>query len=335
MAKKLTEKDKSEILKLYHNPEETTSTLAVRYGVSHSTISRLLKSTLLPDEYEVLIQQKRSSRGQNVADVTDIAEVAEPEPVEIPEKPKPVIAQPKKVVKEKEPEVSPELEVSSSRRSRKRSSAATTTSPISEIEEVVTKKLPSPSIEFEEDLPEAETNDELLEESYDADVSTIREMLGEDLLDGEEDLDDEEDDLDDDDLDEEDDLDDDDDDDLDDNEALLTPRRRVHDALIQVLPLSEASFPRPCYLVVDRAAELITRPLRDFGDLGQIPKDEIQQKTLPVFDNHRIARRFSNRNQRVIKVPDGRMLQKASPYLKAKGITRLLIDGQVYSLSPV
>jgi len=332
MAKKLTEKDKSEILKLYHNPEETTSTLAVRYGVSHSTISRLLKSTLLPDEYEVLIQQKRSSRGQNVADVT---EVAEPEPVEIPEKPKPVIAQPKKVVKEKEPEVSPELEVSSSRRSRKRSSA--TTSLIGEIEEVVTKKLPSASREFEEDLPEAETNDELLEGSYDADVSTIREMLGEDLLDGEEDLDDEEDDLDDDDLDdEEDDLDDDDlDDEEDDNEALLTPRRRVHDALIQVLPLSEASFPRPCYLVVDRAAELITRPLRDFGDLGQIPKDEIQQKTLPVFDNHRIARRFSNRNQRVIKVPDGRMLQKASPYLKAKGITRLLIDGQVYSLSPV
>lgn len=78
MAKKLTQKDKSEILKLYYNPEETTSTLAVRYGVSHSTISRLLKSTLLPDEYEVLIQQKRSSRGQNVADVPEPEVVEEP-----------------------------------------------------------------------------------------------------------------------------------------------------------------------------------------------------------------------------------------------------------------
>ncbi|MFB2877211.1 transposase [Floridanema aerugineum] len=326
MAKKLTQKDKSEILKLYYNPEETTSTLAVRYGVSHSTISRLLKSTLLPDEYEVLIQQKRSSRGQNVADVPEPEVVEEP----TPEKPKPVLPQPKKVVKEKEPEeleepeVSPEVEVSSARRSRKRSSAVA--SPVHEVEEELANKPAPPQVEFSEDPPEVQTNDELLDEAYNADVSTIREMLGEDLLDGEEDLDDE----DDDDLD-----DDEDDDDLDDDEVLLTPRRRVQiGALIQVLPLSEASFPRPCYLVVDRAAELITRPLRDFGDLGQIPKDEIQQRTLPVFDNHRIARRFSNRNQRVIKVPDGRMLQKASPYLKAKGITRLLIDGQVYSLSP-
>ncbi|MFB2839656.1 transposase [Floridanema evergladense] len=326
MAKKLTEKDKSEILKLYYNPEETTSTLAVRYGVSHSTISRLLKSTLLPDEYEVLIQQKRSSRGQNATDVVEPEEVEEPEP----EKPKPVLPQPKKVVKAPEPE--PEAESlaveGSSRRSRKRSSAVASpvdeavVSPVSEVEEVTARELDPPLVEFEEDSPEAETGDELLEEAYDADVSTIREMLGEDLLDGEEDLED------DDDLDDE-------DDDLDDEEGFISPRRRVQiGALIQVLPLSEASFPRPCYLVVDRSAELITRPLRDFGDLGQIPKDEIQQRTLPVFDNHRIARRFSNRNQRVIKVPDGRMLQKTSPYLKAKGITRLLIDGQVYSLSP-
>jgi hypothetical protein len=98
------------------------------------------------------------------------------------------------------------------------------------------------------------------------------------------------------------------------------------------LPLSEASVPKICYLVVDRAAELITRPLKAFGELGQIPAAEIREKTLAVFDNHRVARRFATRNQRVFKIPDGSMLQKTAPYLLAKGITRLLIDGQVYSL---
>jgi hypothetical protein len=102
--------------------------------------------------------------------------------------------------------------------------------------------------------------------------------------------------------------------------------------LIQVLPLSEASLPKICYLVVDRGAELITRPLKAFGELGQIPAAEIREKTLAVFDNHRVARRFATRNQRVFKIPDGSMLQKTAPYLVAKGITRLLIDGQVYSL---
>ncbi|HAZ49781.1 MAG TPA: hypothetical protein DDW76_37385 [Cyanobacteria bacterium UBA11369] len=85
--------------------------------------------------------------------------------------------------------------------------------------------------------------------------------------------------------------------------------------------------------MVDRAAELVVKPLKDFADLGLIPTEEVQERTLPVFDNHRVARRFSNRTQRVIKVPDGKMLQKVGDHLKAKGITRLLIDGQVYSLS--
>jgi hypothetical protein len=156
-------------------------------------------------------------------------------------------------------------------------------------------------------------------------------LLDEDLMD----LEDEDDDLDDDDLDD-DDL---DDDDWEDEPEDSASQERIkasfeRDFKVQVLPLSEASLPRTCYLVVDRAAELIARPLREFGDLGRIPAEEVQEKTLPVFDNHKVARRFSNRSQRVIKVPDGRMLQKACSHLQAKGITRLLIDGQVYSLLP-
>jgi hypothetical protein len=34
----------------------------------------------------------------------------------------------------------------------------------------------------------------------------------------------------------------------------------------------------------------------------------------------------------VIKLPDAQVLQKTSSHLQAKGITRLLIDGQVYAL---
>ena len=61
-VRKLTESDKHEILKLYRETAETTSTLADRYGVSNSTISRLLKSTLPEDEYEYLVSLKRAAR---------------------------------------------------------------------------------------------------------------------------------------------------------------------------------------------------------------------------------------------------------------------------------
>lgn len=110
------------------------------------------------------------------------------------------------------------------------------------------------------------------------------------------------------------------------------PKTFPKTAQLQILPLSSAALPKTCYLVIDRAAELITRPLKEFAELGKIPAEEVQQKTLPVFDNHRVARRFSKRRERVIKIPDGRMIQKTRSYLEAKGITRLLLDGQIYSL---
>ncbi|WP_299489184.1 hypothetical protein [Acaryochloris sp. IP29b_bin.137] len=102
--------------------------------------------------------------------------------------------------------------------------------------------------------------------------------------------------------------------------------------LVQVLPFSDAKFPKTCYLVVDRSAELITRPLQAFGELGAIPEHEVDAKTLPIFDNHRIARRFSHRTQRIVKVPNSSILRKTCSQLLAKGITRLLINGHVYSL---
>ena len=161
------------------------------------------------------------------------------------------------------------------------------------------------------DRPELEDDDE-----DDAmDIITLKEMLGEDL----EDINDDED--------------EDEDDDWEEEESAAYSNRRAGLSDVQILPLSQASFPRTCYLVIDRSAELIVKPLADFADLGTIPEEEVRQRTLPVFDNHRIAKRFSHRRERVIKVPDGRMLQKTSHHLQDKGITRLLIDGQIYSLS--
>ncbi|MCY7367603.1 MAG: hypothetical protein LH474_05560, partial [Chamaesiphon sp.] len=94
------------------------------------------------------------------------------------------------------------------------------------------------------------------------------------------------------------------------------------------------TLPRTCYIVIDKFAEPIVRPLKDFADLGQLPGEETQQRTLPVFDNPRVAKRFSNqRTQRVIKVPDSRIFYKTISHLRSKGITCLLVDGNIYSLN--
>ena len=302
---RLSDSDKSQIIELYRQSGETTLTLAERYGVSNTTISRILKSSLSADEYEGLIQQKRiaSRSGARTTIETPVQgsllEATVPKSVE-PELVESAPVEPELV----EPE--PVAAVSSSkpappRRVQRRSTAP---EPVEEASIVETPKVEDSRLETisAEDL-----------------VPTTNGAMDDD----DDDLDDDLDDLDN----LEDDLEDDDD------EPAILPSIQLTAAFIRVLPIAEAAIPRTCYLVVDRAAELVARPLSEFAELGQIPSGEVEERTLPVFDNHRVAKRFSNiRTQRVIKVPDSRVLQKAAPYLQAKGITRLLIDGQVYAL---
>ncbi|MDX2217168.1 MAG: helix-turn-helix domain-containing protein [Oculatellaceae cyanobacterium bins.114] len=319
--KRLSDSDKQEILTLYRETQETTSTLASRYGVSNTTISRILKQTLSDDEYESLIQQKRIT-GKSGGEVSGASDDTLPLDLDTPLTESASSNQ--VIVSVNETDVSPvDLPSTQStpfRRQRKRSTVATTLSD----EPVTQAQLP---LELVEPPPPAPP--EVVETSFVAE-SPLQEILEEEIIDPEEDF---EDDLEDDDLDDED-----EDDDLDDEDSLegglgeVAALQVQSEGLIQVLPLSEASIPKTFYLVVDRASELITRPLKDFAELGQIPDEETQEKTLPIFDNHRVAKRFLRRMQRVVKVPDGKMLQKTSSYLQAKGITRLLIDGRIYSL---
>lgn len=322
-VKKLTDADRKEILKLYRQTGETTSTLAERYGVSNSTISRFLKVTLPEQEYETLIAAKRAARTSG-GEETPKPLVTEPEPeVAIAQ---PVVESPPKLetTAQTTPTPTPIRRVSPATTQLETAVEAGRTNMSTDIQDI-SSSLPPPSLETRRAI--VDSTEGPLDEDVTAQASTVAQMLHEELLD-ESELDDE----DDDDLDDDDDIYDEDDDDLDEPLPILKRRLPVG-TLIQVLPLSEASLPRTCYLVIDRSAELITRPLREFGDLGQIPSQEFQQRTLPVFDNHRVARRFSNKRDRVIKVPDSRILQKTRSHLQAKGITRLLFDGRVYSLS--
>ena len=363
--RKLTEDDKQEILQLYRNSQATTSTLANNYEVSSSTISRFLKNKLSTSEYEDLIQQKRlarTPRGEKSSEKEPKTKTKSPQIK--PDNSKDATAE-VLTPTVKEATVKPKTESKPSVRRRRRSNV--TEEPIvaevvptqtevdqpeefvedqtSNSEEPLTDKQPNKLIidkqprgitknsskDTEESAPyksnslilkadrvdlEDEDNDD---DDNGVDMITLKEMLGEDLEDINDDNDDD---------------DDDDDDWEDDNEEGMTyPSKSSNLSDVQILPLSQASFPRTCYLVIDRSAELIVKPLADFADLGAIPQAEVRETTLPVFDNHRIAKRFSHRRERVIKVPDGRMLQKTSHYLQDKGITRLLIDGQIYSLS--
>jgi hypothetical protein len=320
--RKLTAADKKAIVSTYRSSPDSMAVLAARYGVSNSTVSRLLKNNIPETEYEALISDKRAQRSE-LGEV-DFSE--EETLLDLPISPEDETLDEKTI----EDLPTPLLEVGSARRRvRRRSSAAedketefaaplNTPRPITKAQKAAVE-LPAPPATFIN--TSTEVKEVLAEEEDPEELATVASLFGEEmggLL-------------------EEDDDEDEDDDDFaeEDGWSNLAETSPIAIANLQgVQPLSTANLPRTCYIVVDRFAELVARPLREFAELGQGGQEEVPQNTLPVFDNHRVAKRFSdNRNQRVIKVPDSRVFQKTTSHLTAKGISLLLVDGQIYSLN--
>lgn len=366
--RKLTDADKEELLVAYRETSETTSTLAERYGVSSSTISRFLKSRLTGEEYEDLIQQKRLGRSNSVKKAEKTEQSTTPP---APDKPKPKLVKQKPLIKgetavtpetavEAKPETKaeevresplPQEETSAATKRRSRSRRSRVHSPAVEAQLPLLPELEPEQPEILEVISEDEEPEEIFAESFaesmyeyddedpeDVDVEinpdllalaqeislgdrqqAMRELLGDDI------------DEDEDDDDEFDDEDDDEDEDDEDEELDSQPIRQNITEEVKIRPLTEARFPRTCYIVTDRMLELIARPMKEFRDLGKIPDEETSQPTLPIFDNHRVAKRFTRgRSQKVIKIPDSSLFIKTSCCLTSKGITRILLGGQIY-----
>ena len=103
-------------------------------------------------------------------------------------------------------------------------------------------------------------------------------------------------------------------------------------AVPEAIPLSEAQLPGNAYMLVDKLVELQARPLSEFPELGRLPEQELSRQALMLFLNPRQAKRQCGRSQRVIKLPDPRLLERTAPYLLAQGISRVVIEGTLYAL---
>ena len=101
---------------------------------------------------------------------------------------------------------------------------------------------------------------------------------------------------------------------------------------VAVQPLAAAELPDSLYMLVDKTVELQARPLSEFTELGQLPPDEEELQALQLFANPRQAKRHCGRTQRVIKMPDPAVLVRRASYLQVKGITRLVVEGNLYAL---
>ncbi len=98
------------------------------------------------------------------------------------------------------------------------------------------------------------------------------------------------------------------------------------------IPISEVELPEIVYMVVDKKIELETKYLKDYPDWQFLSQDELNRKTIEIFMDMKNAKRFCNKDQKVIKVPNSGVFKIVAPLLVSKGISRIVTTNKLIAL---
>jgi len=101
---------------------------------------------------------------------------------------------------------------------------------------------------------------------------------------------------------------------------------------ISSIPLSKVDFPKEVFMIVNKNVELEIKVLRDFPDWHFLPEDDLNRKTIQIFNELKIAKRDCTRDQKVLKVPNTNVFKITARILISKGITRIVNDDKLISL---
>ena len=98
------------------------------------------------------------------------------------------------------------------------------------------------------------------------------------------------------------------------------------------VPISEISFPKVVYMVVDKKIELEVKKLKDYPEWHFLSENELERKTIEIYTDLKAAKRSCNKEQKVIKVPNTQVFEIAAPILISRGISRIISDDKLIAL---
>ena len=96
--------------------------------------------------------------------------------------------------------------------------------------------------------------------------------------------------------------------------------------------ISDVDFPSIVYMIVDKKIELEIKLLKDFPDWSFLPIDDLNRKTIEIYLDLKIAKRFCNKDQKVIKVPNTNVFRITAPILISRGISRIVSAEKLIAL---
>ena len=106
-----------------------------------------------------------------------------------------------------------------------------------------------------------------------------------------------------------------------------SPRKEVSS-----IPIDQIELPNIVYMIVDKNIELEIKLLKDYPDWEFLPNEDLNRKTIEIFFDLKTAKRFCNKDKKVIKVPNPNVFKIVSPILISKGISRIVSKDSLIAL---
>ena len=97
-------------------------------------------------------------------------------------------------------------------------------------------------------------------------------------------------------------------------------------------PISKFDLPKVVYMLVDQKIELDPKALREYSEWSFMPEKELSRLTLEIFSDQKMAKICCLKNQKILKIPNSKVILTVCKILKAKGISRIIYKDSLLSL---
>ena len=98
------------------------------------------------------------------------------------------------------------------------------------------------------------------------------------------------------------------------------------------LSILDVTLPKVVYIIVNKNIELETKYLKDYPEWQFLSPKELSRKTIQIYFDIKIAKRFCSNEQKVIKVPNANVFKIVAPILISKGISRIVTSDNLIAL---
>ena len=98
------------------------------------------------------------------------------------------------------------------------------------------------------------------------------------------------------------------------------------------IPIEDMVFPKVMFMIVDKQTELEIKILKDYPEWHFLPKKDLNRKTIEIYEDLKIAKRFCKKDQKVLKVPNTDVFKMVAPILISKGISRIVNSDKLIAL---